>query len=328
MTPLGPVARSLLRAGMTLASPGGSFGALLVLIFHRVLERPDPMLEGEPDAAAFAEQMDLVASLCHVLPLPEAAARLASGRLPPRAVCITFDDGYANNAEVAVPILAARGLTATFFVASGFLDGGRMWNDTVIEAVRHAPAELDLTPLGLDRYSLPDMAARRRALGALLERLKYLDLDSRLRKAEAIAAAVGAPLPGNLMMTAAQVRQLHALGMDVGAHSVTHPILAKVDDDTARREIEGSRSQLQDIVGAPVRSFAYPNGRPGRDYLRRDVDLVRAAGFEVAVSTAWGAVTRRTDPLQMPRVASWDRTATRYALRLTRAFTERRATLV
>jgi peptidoglycan/xylan/chitin deacetylase (PgdA/CDA1 family) len=320
--------RAALRASAALVAPGGRFGSLLVLIYHRVLARPDPLLADEPDTAAFAAQMDLIGGLFNVLPLPEAARRLASRSLPPRAVCITFDDGYANNADIAAPLLAARGMPATFFVATGFLDGGRMWNDTVIETLRRAPADLDLRGIGLGRHALPDMAARRQVAGTLLVQLKYLEPRERLDKAEALAAIVGAALPRDLMMSESQVRQLRALGMDVGAHSVTHPILAGIDEALARREIEGSRSRLEDIVGAPVQSFAYPNGRPGTDYLRSHVHMVRAAGFQIAVSTAWGAATVDTDPLQVPRVAPWDRSAGRYALRMLKAYTERRPATV
>ena len=80
--------------------------------------------------------MRWVKSVFNVIPLEEGVAGIKSGKLPPRALSITFDDGYANNATVAAPILKRLGLHATFFIATGFLDGGRMFNDTVIEAVR------------------------------------------------------------------------------------------------------------------------------------------------------------------------------------------------
>lgn len=318
---------ALLRAGARVFSPGGRRGSLLVLIYHRVLPAPDPMLADEPDAAAFAAQMDLVAGLFNVLGLAEAVDRLASGSLPPRAVAITFDDGYANNLEVAAPILAARGLPATFFIATGFIEGGRMWNDTVIEAVRHAPAELDLEALGFGRYRLPDIAARRRAIDELLSRLKYSELPERMRHAEAIAERAGMRDAGAPMMNERQLRELAALGMEIGAHCVSHPILTRIPADAARREILDSKGRLEDLLGAAVRTFAYPNGRPGLDYAREHVAMVREAGFSTAVSTAWGAAMRDSDPHQIPRVAPWDRHPLKYGLRMLRGFTERPRTL-
>lgn len=314
----------LLKAGSRLVSPGGRRGSLLVLMYHRVLPEPDVLLGDEPDAAAFAAQMDLVLELFNVLSLSEAVERLASGTLPPRAVAITFDDGYANNLEVAAPILAARGLTATFFVTTGFIDGGQMWNDIVIEALRQAPAELDLGDLGLGRYRLPDVAARRKGIDDILPRLKYVELPERLRRAQAIAARVGLVQTEQPMMTEWQLRELARLGMEIGAHCVTHPILARISPESARWEIVESKARLEAILGAPVRTFAYPNGRPGTDYGPEHVAMVRDAGFSAAVSTAWGAAARGADRYQVPRIAPWDKGSLKYGLRMLRAFTERR----
>src|SRR6185312_13216790 len=133
-----------------------------ILMFHRVLPQKDPLLASEPDAATFSALMELVTSHFNVLRLSDAMARLRARKLPPRAVCITFDDGYANNHAVALPILRARQVPATVFVASGFLDGGRMFNDTIIESLRRAPASLDLRDIGLGSYRLTDDSTRAR----------------------------------------------------------------------------------------------------------------------------------------------------------------------
>jgi peptidoglycan/xylan/chitin deacetylase (PgdA/CDA1 family) len=327
MNPLPPLQSALLRAAGTVTSSLGA-SSLLVLIYHRVLPARDPLLPDEPDAAGFAAQLDVIGSLFTVLPLAEAVRKLRAGQLPARAVCITFDDGYANNCEVALPILKSRGMPATVFVAPGFLSGGRMFNDTVIEALRRAPAELDLTRDGFGRYELPDAAARVRAITSILPVLKYLPQTERVRRAVTIAERVGADLPDDLMMTEEQVRRLHRGGITIGAHTVNHPILANVDDATARREIVESKARLEEMIGAPVTTFAYPNGGPARDYTGRDVVLAREAGFEVAVSTAWGAATAAADPLQVPRIAPWDRTALRFGVRMVRAQLERQPATV
>jgi len=326
--PLGPLPARLLRLGAHLTSPGGARGALLVLIYHRVLAAPDALLADEPDAARFAAELDLIAGLFNVLGFSEAVERLGRRSLPPRALAITFDDGYANNLEVAAPLLAARGLTATFFISTGFSGGGMMWNDLVIEALRVAPAEFDLGPLGLGTWPLPDVGARRRAVDSLLGRLKYLSLEERIAAAERIAERAGLPATVTPMMDERQLRALAGRGMELGAHCIRHPILSRLAPDDARREIEGSRQRLAEITGVPVRAFAYPNGRPGVDYTAEHVRMVREAGFSAAASTAWGVATSRSDPLQVPRVAPWDRSAARYALRLVRANTQRRATTV
>ncbi len=316
------------RTAAGLLSPAGKRASLLVLIYHRVLAQPDPLLPSEPDAARFAAHMDLLASLFNVLPLTEAATRLRQGSLPARAACITFDDGYTNNLDVALPILAARKLPATVFVSTGFIGGGRMWNDTLIEAVRAASGELDLQSLDLGVYPLPDMAARRAAIDALIGKLKYLEPSQRLHKVEEIAGRAGVTLPGNLMMSDSQIRSLHRGGVEIGAHTINHPILARLDDDQSRREILDSKKVLEDITGAAVTSFAYPNGRPVQDYEARHVGIVRSCGFDTAVSTAWGAAAANADLFQLPRIAPWDRTATRFAIRMVKAYVDPSAKVV
>ena len=128
----------MLRPILHLLSPAGRRARLSVLIFHRVHAQRDLLFPDEPDAARFAALLDHLKTWCNVLPLTEAVRLLRSDALPARSLCITFDDGYADNRTVALPALRAAGLTATFFVTTGYLDGGRMWNDTVIESVRRA----------------------------------------------------------------------------------------------------------------------------------------------------------------------------------------------
>ncbi|TWI63020.1 polysaccharide deacetylase [Pseudoduganella lurida] len=308
-----PLAKGLLR----LLSPGGTRG-LSILIYHRVLPQPDPLFPAEVDAAAFSAQLGMLKACCTVLPLPEAVRCMKAGTLPPRAAAITFDDGYADNATVALPILRRHGLHATFFVATGFLDGGRMWNDSVYEVVRRAPHDvLDASMLGLGTHPLHTLADRRRAIPALIGQLKYLPLAERHDKVARLVALAGVPLPDDLMMTTAQVQGLHAAGMAIGAHTINHPILARLSDAAARDEIAHGKLALEDLVGAPVTLLAYPNGRPGEDYDARHVAMARELRFEGAVSTSWGS-RRRPDLFQLPRFTPWDRSPLRFALRLAR----------
>ena len=310
-----------LRTGARMASRAGG-GAFLILTYHRVPKEPDPLLPDQPDAREFAQQLDLLQAVFNVLPLMEAVERSRQRSLPSRAVCITFDDGYANNFEVAGPLLAERRLPATVFVATGYLDGGRMFNDTVIEAVRRAPASFDSSALGLGVLDLSTVSARRAALPAILERFKYLAPEDRQRAVDDLAGRIGATLPTNLMMTSEQVRGLAQFGVAVGAHTVHHPILTRTESSRAAREIAESRRLLQDMTGDKVEAFAYPNGRPGRDYDASHVAMVRTAGFRAAVSTAWGRADARCDPLQLPRIMPWDQKASRFVLRMLHAFTQ------
>lgn len=296
---------------------------LAILMYHRVLPAPEALRPWDVDTRAFDWQIGLLTRWFNVLPLREAARRLREGTLPARAVSITFDDGYADNLTLALPVLRKHGAHATFFIATGYLDGGRMWNDTVIEALARAPGpQLDFNSIGLDRYDIAAPAARLDALKKILAKVKYLVPAERVSRSGAIAAMIGQPLPDNLMMTTTQLRELHAAGMEIGAHTVNHPILARVDDATAQREIVDSRDRLRELLGAEIPTFAYPNGRPVTDYGKQHADFVRQAGFEVAVSTAWGAARSTMDPWQLARIAPWDQTPLRFGLRVFRSYFE------
>lgn len=299
------------------ALPGTRDGRLLILIYHRVHARASASFPDRLDAARFDDQMAMIRRHCSPLPLAEAVPALRAGGLPPRAVAVTFDDGYADNAEIALPILLRHGIRATFFVASGFLDGGRMWNDSVTEAVRRAPAQvLDLRDLQLGRYELGSDAGRSQAAEAIIAAIKRLPPLQRQAQVDVLCERVGVDLPDDLMMSSAQVRGLSQAGMEIGAHTTSHPILRTLDAQAARREIEDNRAALERITGGPVRSFAYPNGKRGDDYTERDRDLVESLGFDCALSTQPGVATGSSDRYQLPRFTPWDRSPQRWLARL------------
>jgi peptidoglycan/xylan/chitin deacetylase (PgdA/CDA1 family) len=291
---------------------------LSILIFHRVHALPDMIFPDEPDAARFDHLMRFVARSFRVMTLGDAVSRLAQGDLPSRAVVITFDDGYADNTEVALPILQRHGLAASFFVSTGFLDGGRMWNDSVVECLRACPhQEIDLEAFGLGRCSLASVAQRRNVIGALLPRIKYLSLVGREEAIAKLQQICGVTvLPTNLMMRSAQVREMHRAGMEIGAHTVRHPILTTLTLPEAENEISEGRNKLQEIIDAPVDMFAYPNGKPGRDYDQSHVQLLSQLGFRGAVSTAPGVARSGDDLFQLPRFTPWGTSLTAWSARL------------
>jgi len=290
---------------------------LSVLGYHRVMAEHDPLRPSEPTAAEFEARMRWVAANFDVLPLLDAVHALRDNRLPKRALCITFDDGYADNHELALPILRRLRMPATFFVATGYLDGGCMFNDVVIEAVRQASSpDLELDDFGLGRHPLGSHEQRSRTIDRILARLKYFEPERRTKVALHIAKLLGARVPTDLMMTSEQVRALRVAGMAVGAHTVTHPILAGVSPQHAREEISRGRARLEAITGDAVRVFAYPNGKPLRDYHHEHVAAVRELGFDAAVSSAWGAARAGDDLFQIPRFTPWDHPHWRFGLRL------------
>lgn len=279
-----------------------------VLIFHRVTPEPDPLFPLEMHAQRFDRLMQYVAGVFNVLTVRDAQEGLLTGKLPARALAITFDDGYADNAEYALPILQRHGLRATFFVATGFLNGGRMWNDSVIELLRRTTKrEIDASCFACGVLPLTNTAERMMAIGKILPVVKYKTLSERHEALVELSELCGTPsVPDDLMMSSEQVRQLHRAGMEIGGHTVNHPILTAIDDVGALREISLGRAALEEILGSSVTSFAYPNGGPGVDYALRHTAMVRQAGFSCAVTTAAGTVGAESDAMQWPRFTPWD----------------------
>lgn len=312
------LAHPVYRMAASRFSPAGQGAKLSILIFHRVLDDTDPLFPSEATLQSFDWQMALLKSLFNVLPLPEAVSRLKAGTLPARAAAITFDDGYADNYTHALPILQKHGLHATFFIATAYLDGGRMFNDTVIESIRNTQlARLDLSDMQLGVHELGSIAAKRQAIQQILPKIKYLLPDEREEAAARVATrAEVKQLPNDLMMSTAQLKSLHAAGMEIGGHTHRHPILAKLDRDAARTEMATGKAALEDKLGTRVSLFAYPNGKPGSDYLPEQASIVRELGFDAAVSTSHGVSTRASDRYQLARFTPWDAKPTAYALRL------------
>ncbi len=271
--------------------------------YHQVLEAADPLRPGEPDTKLFRRDVELIDSVFNVLTFRQAARLLSTGSLPKRAACITFDDGYANNHELAAPILRSLGVPATFFIAGGAIDQGIMWNDLIIEALATSrpgvPADEVSSTLGL---------------------LKYLPPAQRWDKAlSRFEAAVGADLP-RLMMTRDMVVSLDEQGFEIAGHTINHPILKVLSDDAAMREIVGCSDWIYEVTGKRPATFAYPNGIRGTDYDTTHETMVRESGFEAAVSTNWGVARPDSNLFSIPRIGPWWRQDARFEVGLVRSY--------
>jgi len=311
--------------GLTLRALGNALGTTIgrnrvcVINYHRVLHNPEPLLASEPDVHTFRWQMELLARCFHVMPLYEALKAVAIGKVPQRAVCITFDDGYRSIHELALPVLREFGLPATVFVTSGYIGQGSMWNDRIIDAVQALPAQqLDLSDIGLGTYQLHSIAQRKHSLELLIERSKYLPPAARDSLVDRLDVLTGNAAEHDPMLTRDMIVNLHRHGVDIGAHTVSHPILTSLDDDSAWHEIAGGKAQLEAILDKPVRLFAYPNGKAGKDFDARHVAMVRKAGFDAAFTTAAGSFGRGHDLFQLPRSRPWDGAPLTFGLRLLR----------
>lgn len=276
--------------------------------------------------SCFAHQMAALAKLTNVVPLSAALDDLAHGRrLPPRAVALTFDDGYRDNLTFAVPVLRRLGLPATMFLVPGFLSH-RV--DAWWERLSWAMGAAGATTLEFDgvRFDLSAPRERARAVESVEALVKRSDATGRHAALDRVVDALqprGDYRIGELFMDWDEARQLTHAGMTIGSHTLSHAILAREDGQDQRDDLEQSRMLLQRELGEAVRELAYPNGQPG-DYDATTVDAARTAGYSYAVTT-WGELTEAdTPPYEIRRwMVSPDRSALRLAANSVRVLRRR-----
>jgi peptidoglycan/xylan/chitin deacetylase (PgdA/CDA1 family) len=279
---------------------------LLVLAWHNI--DPTWAFSGRSAEAArrsFRRQLNTLAHCAHVIPLKGGIADLMEGRpLPPRAVALTFDDGYLDNLTVAAPLLRAAGLPATFFLVPGFLSGTAdpWWESLGWAFARATATELTWAQQSFD-ISTPGL--RRATFDTVAESLKQLDSDQRNGAVAALArrlapedAAAG---PQRQFLDWDEAHELVRAGFDVGSHTVSHPILSCEAADTQRKELLSSREQLEGALGRPVDLLAFPNGRP-EDYGTTSVRLAEEAGYACALTTRRGLNGLDTPRYELRRV--------------------------
>lgn len=262
-----------------------------VLTYHRVT-----------DAAAFATQIRFIVERYRVVGVDDLLAAIAGTRpLPPRALLITFDDAYQDFADVAWPILQHHGLPVTLFVPSGFAgeQAPVFWWDIVEHAFLHTErAGVVESPAG--RLFLETEAQRRQAVKRVKQYLWTVEPSRVLYETERLTSDLAVLPPPNRVLGWGTLRRLAAEGVTLGAHTRTHPNLAKLNPEAARAEIAGSWQDLSTHVGEVAPVFAYPGGQ----YRRETVDLVAEAGFKLAFTTRRGIndLRRRETLLELNRI--------------------------
>ena len=310
----------------------------LIVVYHRIAE---PTLDPQLLCVSpqhFAEHLEVIHRSYAPLSLRELGQRLWAGRVPSRALVVTFDDGYADNLFHAKPLLARYGVPATVFVVSG--SGGpprEFWWDTLARLVLYPsalPHHLQITVAGqahtwdlgsaatwtterCQRYRGWNVTCRetptpRHAVyRGLHQVLRSLDDRTRSQVLQDVATAAQLPDEGHCPprgLTPEEVRHLSEnYGVEIGAHTTTHARLAHHTVAEQREEIQESRRVLEAMIDRPVRSFAYPFGVRG-DFNSTTVALVREAGFYQACTALPGVVTAHSDRWQLPRfiIRNWD----------------------
>ncbi len=277
-----------------------------ILLYHRVA-RPASDVYGLCVAPEdFARHMTILRAHFTPLRLDELVEAARRGTLPPRAVAVTFDDGYVDVLREALPVVEAAEVPVTCFVTSGSLDdAGEFWWDA-LERTLLGPAEvpprLSLASVGVAfeaETGTPE--ARRRAHRRLYEVLRGSSAPVRDRVVAELLEWSGAgvrPDTAARPMTREELSRLAASPLvTIGAHGVRHLSLTGLSEDEQRLEIETSKHALEEVLGRAVEAFAYPYGAWDPTAAR----LVREGGFKLAVTCDERAVRPGGDPWRLPR---------------------------
>lgn len=279
-----------------LSGPG-----LVVLMLHRLSDRPDPWpLSTSP--RSFARMLGWLRRRDALVGLDEGLRALEDTSRGATRYAVTFDDGYRDNLHVADPGIGP--VPAVVYVATGHVGGEPIWVYRILRAVEARTCHhLDLARLGLGQFDLSSELDRDRFYRLLPPRLKQLPPAGLEQWADTIVEQLKPRARGmeeREMLDWSEIRRLEAEGVEIGAHTRNHVLLAQADDATAGEEIAASRDDLAVHLRASPAHFAYPNGGAA-DFGERDVATVRAAGFRTAVTSIEGVNRRGVDPYRILR---------------------------
>jgi len=263
----------------------------------------------------FRAHLDFLSRRYRVLPLPEVVDALRRGaRLPSYTAIITFDDGYQNNATVAVPALREAGMTAAFFLSTSYIGTDRcLWVDEIEQAL----ASTDLPEIVVlagdreERLPLGSDADRRAADRRIRAIGKSLPDEALCRWLKEFFARNALEVPrasGDYrFLTWDHVRGMHAAGMTIGSHTLRHAIITRVPEGERGEEILGARRACEAALGERCDAFAYPNGREG-DFDDSTGKLLREMGFSCALTTGQGLNAPGADLFTLKRMGVGDAT--------------------
>ncbi|HEX4426387.1 MAG TPA: polysaccharide deacetylase family protein [Terriglobales bacterium] len=264
-----------------------------ILMYHN-FSGPGGTASGALSAEATRAQFNYLRRHYRVVPLLQIAAQLATGqKLDPYTVALTIDDGRRDFYEFMFPLLKEFQFPATFFVVSSFIRGEDwIWTDKVAwlsQQPNHPPA----------------LAAGK--LDQVFRSLNLMRPEARNAQIHVMAESAGITIPSQpptkyAPCTWSELREMADSGLvDIGSHTVTHPILSSISDEESWQELKNSRDQIEEGMERKPGSFCFPNGMPG-DFRPTQIQQIAEAGYTCSVVASFGMVSNGADPYRLPRL--------------------------
>jgi peptidoglycan/xylan/chitin deacetylase (PgdA/CDA1 family) len=276
----------------------------LILMYHRFTNHED---EYATSMRAFECHLRYLKTHYRIVSLSQIADHLRQGKtLPPRLAAITIDDGYQDAYEIAFPLLRHYGVPATLFVVTDFIERKTwLWTDKLkFMTPRTSARWLEVTFNNLiSRIELNDDKSRRLAAAHINSLLKRQSNQCKEMTISQISESLGVALPVAppdefRPLSWQEVCELDRAGIEIGSHTVTHPILTRIDQERLQSELCASKVQLETVLGRSVDLFCFPNG----DYDQQVINEVERAGYRTAVTTDYGMNDVSTEPLALRRI--------------------------
>jgi peptidoglycan/xylan/chitin deacetylase (PgdA/CDA1 family) len=298
-------------------------------MYHRIASPVADPWDLAVSAENFAEQLEVLKTFGETQTFTNFARDLISGGGARRRIAVTFDDGYRDNLASALPLLESAEIPATVFVLSGTIGAEReFWWDTItrifisehllpdtlslkIGEVRHDWSLIDdagdqgVKPVPMPEWRLmPGALAsqRQRVFAELWRALSAASASDKERAVEFVVSWADSSRPGQAVDQPMSQKELCQLAtsplIEIGGHTVTHPLLTLLPPTERKKEISEGRKTLSGILDRPITSFAYPFG----DFDAQTAGIVRDAGFDCACTVRPGVATKSTNTFSLPRI--------------------------
>jgi peptidoglycan/xylan/chitin deacetylase (PgdA/CDA1 family) len=274
---------------------------LSILYYHHVFENKHAFHTNDMSAEEFEQQINYITKTFNILPLNDALALQKKQSLPPKALAISFDDGYLDNFTIAAPILKKYQCPATFFIATDGIDKGYLWNDIIEQALIKTTKQCISKNIINTTLPITTSAEKITAFHTLLGKLKFLNNKDRAKKLKILTQELQVNSFTNTMMNKEQIQTLHSQGYTIGAHTHNHTILATENKKNCIEELSKNKSYLEDIIKSPVEYLAFPNGLLDRDFTDEHCKIAQQLNFKAAFSTNDGGAISSTNTYQIPR---------------------------